>query len=400
MATRKQNIIINQVVVSQTVRESLDISHWRNALKSAESLYNPNRTQLYDIYSDVLLDAHLGAVIMKRKAVLLNSPILFSRDGDEDETITLQIESPWFRRFISDLLDTIYWGFTVFQFYRQGEWLGYDLIPRKHIRPEKGMLVKNQFDPTGISYREGGYPNIMEAGQAHDLGLLCKAAPYVIYKRNGLADYAQFAELFGQPIREGTYDAFDDQAREKLKADMEQMGSSAIFIHPENTQIKLIESQQKTGGSGLYKDLISACNAEISKLILGNTLTTEQGERGARSLGEVHQDSEDELVKSDKRFVLDTLNYDLADIFANLGIDTTGGEFLFADKPRISLKEKFDIDILLADRIPVSDDYLYETYGIPRPDNYDELKKEIVERKKEPQPLFQPSNKGRFFDFF
>ncbi|MBN1340733.1 MAG: DUF935 family protein [Bacteroidales bacterium] len=403
MKAKTDKIVINQVIVSQIRRDSLDISNWRSAIQSAESIYYPNRTNLYDIYNEALLDTHLSAVLQKRKTAVLNTPIEFYRNGEADKTIETHTSSPWFLSLISDMIDTIFWGYSVFQFFKAGEWIEYDLIPRKHIKPEKGLLVKNQNDPTGIPYKDAGYKNLLEVGETHNLGLLCKAAPWVIYKRNGVADYAQFAEIFGQPIREGTYDAFDDLAREKLKNDMESMGGSSIFIHPDNTQIKLIETQQKTGGSDLYNDLISLCNAEISKLILGNTLTTDQGEKGARSLGEIHKEVEDQILVQDKRFVLNVLNYDFSDILRNLGINTAGGEFVFAGKEELHAKEKIDIDATLAGLIPISDDYFYETYGIPRPDNYEALKKEFVERRKEPDNIRQVNSAntpGRLSSFF
>jgi phage gp29-like protein len=302
------------------------------------------------------------------------------RNGDVDEAVQVHIDSPWFRKFMSDLLDTVSWGFSVFQFYRQGEWISYDLIPRKHIRPGEGMLLKNQYDTTGISYKDE-YMNILEAGDKDDLGLLVKAALYVIYKRNGMADFAQYAELFSQPIREGIYDAWDDQARFKLKQDMEQMGSSAIFIHPEGTKINLIESQQKSGSSQLYSTLLSFCNAEISKLYLGNTLTTEQGDKGARSLGEVHLETERDKNRNDMNMVLDILNYDLTEIFTNLGLNIKGGQFVFEQKQDMDLLEKkHKIMLEWSDKIPINDDQVYEEFGIDKPDNYDELKKEMAQK--------------------
>jgi phage gp29-like protein len=425
MATKKTapaNVIIQQVILSQTKRENLDINKWRTALRSAESITSPRRDALYDLYNDIMLDAHLAAVIQKRKTSVLNSMVQFVRDGDVDEDINIQIDSPWFRRFISDLIDTIFWGHSVFQFYKEADWITYDLIPRKHINPVNGMFLKAQTDTTGIPYRDGGFPNIIETGEAKDLGLLCKAAPHVIYKRNGMADYAQFAELFGQPLREGIYDGYDEVARQKLREDLETMGSSSVFIHPENTQIKLLESGDKSGNSTLFTDLIALCNAEISKLILGNTLTTDQGDKGTQALGTVHQDIEEQIKISDRRYVLDTLNYDLADIFATLGINTEGGEFVFVDKQQFNLTEKAAIDMQIASKIPIDDDYWYETYGIPKPDNYDELKAEMLEtqsiasqqadptktnepaKKKNPQSIAQPFKSGLtkkgFFSFF
>jgi len=43
------------------------------------------------------------------------------------------------------------------------------------------------------------------------------------------------------------------------------------------------------------------------------------------------------------------------------------------------LKTRKEIDAYVATQVPVGDDYWYDTYGIPKPDNYDELKKKQEE---------------------
>ncbi len=403
-ASQQKNLVIQQVIFSQPKRDNLDIAKWRNAIKSAESMNLPRRHDLYDIYNDVLIDAHLSAVIQKRKTAVLNANINYVNNGKVDEKIMEQIDSPWFREFISDLLDTRLWGHSVFQFYRLANWIAYDLIPRKHINPMAGTLLRTQTDTTGLPYRDGAYPNLLEVGRPRDLGLLCKAAPHIIYKRNGMGDFAQFAELFGQPMREGIYDGYDELARQKLREDLENMGSSGVFIHPENTQINLIDAPDKSGNSDLYIDLIALCNAEVSKLILGNTLTTDQGDKGTQALGTVHQDVEDKIAYSDRRFILDTLNYDLADIFASLGINTTNGEFVFEEKTQVDLSQRVIIDMQLASRVPIDDDYWYETYDIPKPKNYVKLKKEQETRQQtaaqKPDPAQTENAFKRFFNFF
>ncbi len=49
------------------------------------------------------------------------------------------------------------------------------------------------------------------------------------------------------------------------------------------------------------------------------------------------------------------------------------------EKDLAKLKARLDIDQQVAAHVPVSDDYWYETYGIPKPENYEEL----VRRKEE-----------------
>ena len=52
-----------------------------------------------------------------------------------------------------------------------------------------------------------------------------------------------------------------------------------------------------------------------------------------------------------------------------------GGEFVYAKKDKINPSQQIDIVQKLSSMgLPIDDDYLYETFCIAKPDNYDELK--------------------------
>ena len=257
------------------------------------------------------------------------------------------------------------------------------LIPRKHVDPVRRLILRHQTDTTGTSWDE--YPDLLFIGSPDDPGLLVKAAIWVIYKRNDVADWAQFAEVFGAPIREYTYPTDDDEARQKALNDADSTGSLSVFVHAEDTVLKLVEAANKTGSADLYDKLCERCNNEISKLFLGNTLTTEASDKGTQALGTVHKDVEEKVTLSDRQDILDVLNYDMADIFAMLGIDTTGGEFCYPEKKLIEPEKKMSILTQLRTNfnLPVGDDYLYEEFGIEKPANYNELKKRQEEKAAE-----------------
>lgn len=166
-------------------------------IRAADNVDYPRRFRLYDMYIDILMDPHLTSVIEKRKNAVLSSVIEFRRDGKPDKRVNEQIRSPWFRRLVSDIIDAKIWGFSLMQFYRRGEWIDYDLIPRKHADPVRRLILRHQTDTTGTSWDE--YPDLLFVGNPDDLGLLAKAAIWVIYKRSDVADWAQFAEVFGAP---------------------------------------------------------------------------------------------------------------------------------------------------------------------------------------------------------
>lgn len=394
MRTKKQQITVggnlmrpgqkqpNVIVLTQPKRFGLDIADYMAAIRAAEDVDFPRRYRLYDLYSDILMDTHLSCVIEKRKNAVLCSNIEFRRGGRPDKAVNEQISSPWFNRLVSDILDARFWGFTLCQFYKDGEWAGYDLIPRKHVDPVRRLILRRQTDITGRPWDD--YADLLFVGSPDDLGLLAKAAPWVIYKRNTTGDWSQFSELFGMPIQEYIYDSDDEESRQRAIDDAAQMGSLAQFFHDESTKLNLIEAGNKTGSADVYERLCERCNNEISKLVLGNTLTTESSERGTQALGTVHKKVEDKVAQADKLYVLNVLNYDMTDIFARFGIRTEGGQFCFPEKKEIDPASKVNIltQLKTGFNLPVSDDYLYEEFGIEKPADYGRLKKEQAEERK------------------
>ena len=370
----------NTIILTQPKRFGIDIADYTTSVKAAENVDFSRRYKLFDLYSDILMDTHLTCVIEKRKNAVLCSEIEFRRDGKPDDEVNSQIASPWFTRLIADILDAKFWGFTLCQFFKNGEWVDYDLIPRKHADPVRKLILRHQTDITGTSWEE--YPDLLFVGSDNDLGLLAKAAPWVIYKRNTTADWAQFSEVFGMPIQEYIYETDDEESRQRAINDASNAGSLAVFVHSKDTELQLREAGNKTGSADIYERLCERCNNELSKLVLGNTLTTESSENGTQALGTVHKKVEDKVAETDRRYVLNVLNYDMADIFTTMGINTEGGEFCFPEPKEVDTSTKISILTQLKKNfsLPVDDDYLYEEFGIDKPQNYDQLKKEQQER--------------------
>ena len=376
---QKQPAIIR---LTQPKRFNIDTSDFMAAIHAAENIDYAQRTKLYDLYTDILLDAHLSSVIDKRKNAVLSSSVEFQRNGKPDDAINEQILSPWFYRCVSDILDARFWGFSLLQFYKNNEWIDYDLVPRKHVEPIRKLILSRQTDIQGISWDE--FSDLLFVGRDADLGLLAKAAPWVIYKRNTTADWAQFSEVFGMPIQEYIYDTDDEDARERALQDANSIGSLATFIHGKDTELQLREAGNKTGSADVYERLVERCNSEISKLILGNTLTTESSDNGTQALGTVHKKVEESVAKADREYVLKVLNYDMTDIFARMGINTSGGKFCFPEKKDVDPNTEMSVlaQLHTTFSLPIDDDYLYEKFGIEKPKDYDQQKQQQVEEKK------------------
>ena len=175
----------------------------------------------------------------------------------------------------------------------------------------------------------------MEVADRNSLGLLVKAAQYVIYKRGGFGDWAQYCELFGMPFRVAKYDGFDEKTRTELENALKAAGSAAYIVIPREADLNFIQNNT-TGSSILYDMLIDSCNKELSKLILGQTMTTEAG--GALAQVKVHQEVEMEIHFADKLFVKNILNDRLIPLMRIYGSDTANGKLFFRKRKTLIKK--------------------------------------------------------------
>lgn len=353
-----------------------DMNAYMQSVKAAKGIDFSNRARLYDMYDSASLDLHLSGVIAKRMRGVTKIPIEFRRNGVPDDAINNQIKSPWFKQLRKDLVMSEFWGFTLVQFYLNDEGnIRYDLINRKHYDPIHRKLLKYQGSMDGVPIDD--FPDMLFVGSERDLGIYAELLPAVLYKRGDMSDWAQFCNIFGMPIREYTYDAGDEDARRRVIADARRQGANAAYIHPKESELKLVEAGNKTGSSDLYRTFAEYWDSKMSIRVLGNTLTTDAKSTGTQALGSVHKEEEDEMNSDDRDFILDILNYDMRPIFASLGFNVEGGEFVYAKKDKINPAQQIDIVQKLSSMgLPIDDDYLYETFCVAKPDNYKQLKEE------------------------
>lgn len=389
---KKVNVQPVNIILKQAHRQSADIDYWRSALTNFESITSPNRVRFYDLIDDISLDGQIEATWGKRSDALVNTPLIFTRDGKQDEELNKFLSCPDMLLLLKDIHDAIAYGYSLIQIkdinYSDTDeqyHIDYSLINRKHVHPEPGFecVSIEQYLPTkDFLYKQPPLSDSMIwAGRPLDKGLLFKAAQYVIYKRGGFGDWAQFVECFGMPFREMIYDEYDEPTRLKLEQMLNEWGAFGYMLHPKGSELILHEVSNP--GQCPYPELIQECDASISKTILGNTLTTEQGSHGSQSLGSVHLQVEENKYRADKNFVLSVLNSKFKAILKRYGFNVTNGYIYFEtpEKDWSKLQTKWNVLSGIASHVPISDDYIYTEFDIPKPDNYEELKKQLQERQ-------------------
>lgn len=357
-------LIINEINIRSVNRTKKDIATWRSALIAAESTAFPNRSRLYDLYDDILLDGHLSGVITKKINAVLNKDLYFETAGKRLPEMDDLINSVPFRELVHTIIETLLWGISAIEFV-PGDTFAFNKIPRKHIKPDKGIIAWEQNGNDGIPYT--GMQNVWIIGNPSDLGLLLKCAPYCLYKRGGLADWAQFIELFGQPVRVIKYDSYDEQTRAELRRILDESGSSLAMMIPRQTDFEIKDGKQANSDGGLQHSFIKALNEEISVTVLGNTETTNSSKSAGYAQSKIHQEQQFEITRADMAYTAAMLNTPaFHNILRAYGYPVDGGKFVCSKDMNVEhLHKRIEIDKELSTIIQIPAAYWHDTYGIP-----------------------------------
>lgn len=310
----------------------------------------------FDLFDDMEeKDAHILTEMSKRKRALMGldwdiEPPLNATAQEKRATELVKEllkELPDFQDMIFDLADAIGKGFAALEHewslqqklwmpvkseHRPQRWFMVPHDARNDLRLRDGSPDGEELQPFGwmlhIHRARSGY--ITRAGLHRTL-----AWPY-LFKNYAIRDLAEFLEIYGLPLRLGTYPpgASDREKATLLQAVM-SIGHDAAGIIPQGMQIDFKEAAKGTNDP--FDAMIAWCERSQSKAIVGATLTTEVGSTGGnRALGEVHQDVAWDLTISDARQLQGTITRDLIYPLAALNVGIS--------HPSRSPRFKFDTD--------------------------------------------------------
>ena len=151
-------------------------------------------------------------------------------------------------------------------------------------------------------------------------------------------------------------------------ADMlEDMVQDAIAVIPDDSSIEIQEAS-KSSSAEIYEKLIDKMNTEISKAILGQTLTTEIGSTGSYAASNTHMQVRQDIIDSDKKLVEGVINQLIQWIYEI--------NFANAEVPVFELYEPENVDLNLAQRDKILSDtgvkftkeYFIKNYGLEEED--------------------------------
>lgn len=129
------------------------------------------------------------------------------------------------------------------------------------------------------------------------------------FKRGGLRFWMTFLERYGMPRAIGKVPASaSDTEREALLSSMEGMVQDAAAVINDNQSVTIEEATGKAASTDAYAQLVRWADTEISKAILGETLTTELPTQGSLAAAQVHNDVRQDLALDDAAMVESRMN--------------------------------------------------------------------------------------------
>jgi hypothetical protein len=363
----------------QRVRQ--DATKFNIALQAAESPMYPNRFLLMQTYQQIVLDGQVQSAMLQRKSKILSKKFMvYGPDGECDESKTELFNQKWFYDFQSLSLDSIFWGFSCVQFGAiiNDKYSSVELIPRIYVVPEFSLVRTNTATVTeGKHFNEAPYNNwCIGVGEKKDLGLMMYLAPYVIWKKNAMAAWAEFAEVFGSPIRVGKTDVRDEMTRKNMENMLRNMGVASWAVLDLNDNIELMQAN-RTDAYAVFDKMVERCNSEISKIILGQTGTTD--EKSYSGSANVHEGVAAMIAKQDTLKMQFIIEDQLVPMMIRNGFDLAGCTFKYDDSENLPLMEQAKIDASFMPYVKFEHEYLEHKYGIELMDQ--ELEVEVVANK-------------------
>src|SRR5579862_7667560 len=138
----KSDAVVTHIIEQSIWRVRQDIDTWRGAIMAAENIIYPQRVHLYTLYDEIILDAHVQAVMGQRINKLLSQDFRLVDEGGKDVQQAKEIfESQWFHEFMKLALESVFWGHSLIQLWDAIPDKGYglvELVPRRHVIPEFG----------------------------------------------------------------------------------------------------------------------------------------------------------------------------------------------------------------------------------------------------------------------
>ncbi|MBB4268162.1 DUF935 domain-containing protein [Roseospira visakhapatnamensis] len=279
-------------------------------------------------------DPHYAAVLGTRKrAVAGVEPIVTPGDdspraGEIADFVRRSIvDQPWFNGMVMDLLDALGKGYAVCEIlWETGKRWTPSACPWRDPRyfvlddTRTTLRLAADGEPKGVELPPGKFvvhmPRI-KSGLAVRGGLARLVAWSYLFKAFALKDWVAFIEVYGLPLRLGRYGQSATQKDiDTLVAAVAGIGTDAAAVLPEAMRIEFQGISEGRGGAELFQRLAEYLDGQVSKAVLGQTMTTDDG--ASLSQAQVHRGVQIDVAQADAGDVARPVNRDLVRVAVDL----------------------------------------------------------------------------------
>lgn len=337
------------------------------------------------IYDEIRRDPHAFAILQKRvlEVVSREWKVLAASNSALDkqaaDLVERQLKGLNFDRLTRGLLGAVLRGFAVAEVIwelRGGEWWASAAKVRKQRRfrftvDGELRLVTETFRLEGEAVPDRKF--IVHRHSIDDddddpygVGLGSVLFWPAWFKRQVLGNWLRGTERFASPTVNISYEgAYDERRQEEMLEAARRLSVEGGIAHPSNVTVELLEAKG-SGGGEISEKLARYLDELMSEATLGETLSTNSGQRGARSLGEVHNEVRIAIAKADADLVSETLKDTLIRWIVDLNLPGAGLPTVYRDFPEAeNLNDKVKRDQAIFDMgfEPKDETYINETYG-------------------------------------
>ncbi|HXF66217.1 MAG TPA: DUF935 family protein [Burkholderiales bacterium] len=273
-------------------------------------------------YEEILRDDQVAATFAQRRLAVVRRPWAVEpggemrRDRQAADLVRATLDRLDWDTITDQMLYARFFGFAVAEVLwsvEGGEIAIEDIRVRDRARfafaPDGALLLRTSARPHGEPVPPRKFW-IAAVGASHHDEPYGRGLAHALYwpawfKRQGARFWAIFLEKFGAPTAVGRFPAGTDATeRARLLEATQAIQTDAGVILPEGMTIELLEASR--GGTATYQEWMSYWDRAIAKIVLGQTMTTEDG--SSRAQAQVHWDVREDIVAADADLVCESAN--------------------------------------------------------------------------------------------
>jgi len=347
-------------------RTKSTIPEWRQALNRTESSI-PSYYQMIRLFREIDLDSEVESAKETRWNNVLSRKFTIKKNGEVDENLTEYFEKAWFAKFQKQTLESIMWGYTLFQV---GDIVNDEItdiisLKREFFNPKTNQLLERYTDMEGTSI-EGNewFFSVSPYSDLNDFqGTYAKVAPYQVNLKNTVNAYADYLRRFGTPSLVVKTEMSDEANIQHVEGYCKNFQNNSYVIVGTNDETELIEASGQ--GAESFNTLIQEMKASISKLIIGTgTLGEEKSFVGSANIA---AEMAHLFSLNDIKLVENTFKTQLIPQLVGLGLKfLEGAELVINKEGQLTSDDKKDVlELLKTGKYEVDAEWLSDKFGMP-----------------------------------